>query len=114
MKITGIKEAGCNNTLLWALKNKATIFGDEPLCSLINDELFYIVTFSDVNLFELFRLTQIYREKLKIVRENQAEIPSREILAEMFPGSITIDNKEEGSEETTKSIPKLEVAEHVL
>lgn len=112
MKITGIKEAGCNNTLLWALKNKATIFGDEPLCSLINDELFYIVTFSDVNSFELFRLTQIYREKLKILRENQAEIPSREILAEMFPGSITVDNKEEGSEETTKSIPKLEVAEH--
>ena len=112
MKITGIKEAGCNNTLLWALKNKATIFGDEPLCSLINDELFYIVTFSDVNSFELFRLTQIYREKLKILRENQAEIPSREILAEMFPGSITVDNKEEGSEETTKNIPKLEVAEH--
>lgn len=109
MKITNIKEAGCNNTLLWALKNGATIYGDEPLCSLINDELFYLVTFSDVTFFELFRLTQMYRDKLKILEEKIAEVPDRNKLAESFPGSYTPDEKN-----PDKNIPMLEIAEHSI
>lgn len=109
MKITNIKESGSNNTILWALKNGATIYGDDPLCSIINDELFYLVTFSDVTFFELFRLTQMYRDKLKVIEEKVAEVPARNVLAEAFPGSYAPDEKE-----PDKNIPMLEIAEHSI
>lgn len=109
MKIVSIKESGCNNTLMWALKNDANIYDDKALCSIINDELFYLVTFSKVNMFELFRLTQVYRDKLKILEEKIAEVPDRNVLNNLFPG--TYKTKDDNGE---KEGPLLEIAEHAI
>lgn len=92
MFIKDIKESGSNNILMWAIRNNANIQGDEQLQSVINDELFYQVTFGDVNFFELFRLTQLYREKLRVVDESPADIPPTKELVSMFNGSHTDDN----------------------
>lgn len=91
MQITNITESGCNNVLLWAISNGANVKEDLPLQSVVNDELFYQVTLSDVNFFELFRLTQMYREKLRIVCENKAEVPARTELAQLFNGTYIPD-----------------------
>lgn len=93
MKITNIKESGSNNILLWAISNEADIKEDIHLQSLINDELFYHITMEDVNFFELFRLTQMYREKIRVIEENKAEVPSNEELAKLFNGSYIPDSK---------------------
>ena len=93
MNITNITEGGSNNILLWAIKNNASILNDHSLQSIVNDELYYTVTLTDVNLFELFRLTQIYREKLHIISEEQAELPSDDKLSLLFPGEYVPDNK---------------------
>lgn len=93
MKITNIKESGSNNILLWAISNGADIKEDVHLQSLINDELFYHVTMNNVNFFELFRLTQMYREKIRIIDELKAEVPSNEELAKLFNGSYIPDPK---------------------
>jgi len=86
MTIIGIKENYVSNILTWAIANGADIKDDPPLVELINRELHYLVTIVDVNLFELFRLTQRYRDKLRIVNEKQAEIPTNASLHESFPG----------------------------
>lgn len=98
MKITSIKESGSNATLLWALKNGADIKNDKSLQSIINDELFYLITINDVHYFELFRLVQMYREKVRIVNENKADVPSRDDLVHLFSGEIMLP--EEGKEPT--------------
>lgn len=105
MKVTNIKESGSHNTLLWALQKNAQVYGDIPLCSIINNELFYLVTFSDVNFFELFRLTQQYREKVRIIEEKVVCIPPRSELAQYFPGSF---------EDNGKKVPNLEMAEYAM
>lgn len=94
MQITNIKESGANNVLLWAIKNEADIFNDQQLQSLINDELFYIVTLTNVNFLELFRLSQMYRDRLRIVKESKAVIPPQKELMELFKGSCAIDENQ--------------------
>lgn len=89
MKITAIKESGSNATLRWAIANKANPKTDRALASIINDELFYLITMSDVNFLELFRLTQMYREKLRICNEYQAEVPDRKSLVAEFNGTYS-------------------------
>ena len=94
MKITDIKEVGCNNLLRWAIKNGADLKRDTALISLINDETSYMVTFDDITFFELFRLTQMYRDNLAIIATKPAELPSEEDLRYRFPGEY-VDPKEE-------------------
>lgn len=94
MKITDIKEVGCNNLLRWAIKNGADLKHDTALISLINDETSYMVTFDDITFFELFRLTQMYRDNLAIIATKPAEVPSEEDLRYRFPGEY-VDPKEE-------------------
>ena len=94
MKITDIKEVGCNNLLRWAIKNGADLKRDTALISLINDETSYMVTFDDITFFELFRLTQMYRDNLAIIATKPAEVPSEEDLRYRFPGEY-VDPKEE-------------------
>lgn len=106
MRIVDIKESGSSNTLMWALSNGANVKEDMPLTSLINDETFYLVTISDVNFFELFRLTQMYRDKVRIVSEQVASIPSQETLKELFPGEYKADD--------TDVVALSDVAEHVI
>ena len=65
MEITGIREAGCNNLLMYSLQHGADLVNDQALVSLINDEYFYLVTISDLTFYEVFRLTQMYRDKLR-------------------------------------------------
>ena len=84
MKITSITESGSNNTLLWAISNGADIKSDIPLQSIINDELFFLVRLEDVNMFELFRLTQHFRNKLRIINEHMAAIPDDSDLINRF------------------------------
>ena len=105
MKILEIKETGASNTLLWAISNGANIKEDMPLVSLINDETCYLVTLGDINFFELFRLTQMYRDKLRIVNERMAAIPPMALLQEIFPGEYT-------SEQDSMSLA--EVSENVI
>lgn len=106
MKITNIKESGCNNILMTVLKQNHSLFNDIALQSVINDELYYLITLDNINLFELFRLTHLYRNRIKILKEDVAKIPDRNILAEYFPGSFKINN------ESDERAPLLEVAEH--
>jgi hypothetical protein len=96
MLIKSIKEVGCNNILTWAITNGATnINQDMELIKLIDDELSYILTIDDIDFFELFRLTQLYRDKLRIVSESQYIIPTMDMLTQLFPGTIY---KEDGEE----------------
>lgn len=94
MKITHINECGSSNLLRWAIANNADVANDLQLESLINDELFYQITISDVNFFELFRITQAYREKVHVIIEKKAEIPSTDELLPYFPGNISVDDTE--------------------
>ena len=103
MKITNIKESGTNNILRWAILNNADIKNDMPLQSIINSETFYHITVENVNFLELFRLTQSYRDKVRILDEKQAAIPTRKELMEVFPGD------EEGDD--GEKIPLVELAE---
>ncbi len=105
MKFTEIRESGANNTLMWALSNGAVLSGDQPLLSIINDEMFYLITLSDINFFELFRLTQMYRDKLRILNSKQSVIPSEEELTDHFKGETSIDDE---------TIPLYKVAENSI
>ena len=95
MKIVDIHESGANNILMWAINNNANIKSDPALQSIINDELSYMITMSDVNFFELFRLTQIYRNRIRIINESKAELPTDTKLQELFKGSISIGDKDD-------------------
>jgi hypothetical protein len=109
MKLTEIKEAGANNILMMAINNGASIKEDTPLISLINNELFYLVTLEDVNLFELFRLSQSFRDKIRIINEKPADVPSPEELKISFPGeSVVSDNG------TDTSVNLSDAAKHVI
>ena len=105
MKIIDIKESGASNTLLWAISNGANIKEDMPLTSIINNETFYLVTLSGVNLFQLFRLTQSYRDKLRIISESPASIPTMQELGEAFPG---------GYQSGDDNVSLSELSEHVI
>lgn len=94
MKITNIHECGASNLLKWAIANDADIASDISLQSLINNETFYQITLTDVNFLELFRLTQTYREKVCVITEQKAEIPSNDELMQYFPGKVTIEGSE--------------------
>lgn len=111
MTITNIKETGANNILMWALKNHANIQADENLQRLISDETFYLVTFSDVNFFELFRMTQIFRNDLRIINERPVtvDLPPRKELLERFNGVYHPDQ-----DDPDKTLPLYELVEHAL
>lgn len=89
MKVTQIKESGDNSILRWAINNTAELKDNIPLASIINDDLFYLVTISGVNFYELFRLTQSYGNKIKICNINRAALPDQSLLTECFPGYET-------------------------
>ena len=86
MNMTQITESGDNSILRWAISNAAELKDNIPLASIINDDLFYLVTISGVNFYELFRLTQLYRNKIRICNINRTSIPSNELVTECFPG----------------------------
>lgn len=109
MKITKIVETGTNNLLRWAIQNGADIKNDGALHSLINDQTAYLVTMEDVNFFEMFRLTQMYREKMRIVKEEKATVPPRSTLAGLFPGGYAPN-----PDKPDEKVPLCEMAEHVM
>ena len=83
MKITDIKEAGCNNLLMYSLQHGASLADDKPLISLINDEYFYLVNISDLNFYEVFRLTQMYRDKLRVLSSEHGAIPGQPVITKI-------------------------------
>ena len=98
MQITNIQPSGSSNILLWALSNNVKINEDEPLMRLINDELSYILTIEDVNFFELFRLTQVYRDTLRITQTHDIVIPTQNDLTEIYPGSRELPDQSDSVE----------------
>lgn len=109
MKISKLVESGCSNVLRWAISNGANVKDDVPLQSIVNDDLFYLLTIEDVNFFELFKLTQLYREKLRIIQEFKAAVPSMEELTQTFNGTYIPDENEPDRKSNIA-----EVAEHVI
>lgn len=109
MQITNIQEAGANNLMMWAISNGADIKEDEQLQSLINDETHYLVTLSDVNFFELFRITQMYRDKVRILSEKKAAVPLRKELITLFKGSYCPN-----PDDPETKAPFYEPVEHVI
>lgn len=107
MQLLKIRESGANNILMWAISNGADIKNDPALQSIINDELSYLMTIDNVNFFELFRLTQIYRDSIRIVDENKAEMPTRRELHEIFKGTYKVD-----PEDPSKDVQLCEIVEH--
>ena len=107
MKFLSIKESGANNILMWAISNGADIKSDLALQSVINDELSYIMIIDDVNYFELFRLTQIYRDKIYIIESKEVEIPNRKELHETFNGIYKPDPND-----PAKDVELCELVEH--
>lgn len=85
MKVTKIVESGTNNLLQWAIRNNANIKNNLPLASLINDELVYLATIEDVNFYELYKLTQMYRTHLKVCGINRSKMPTIGALESAFP-----------------------------
>ena len=100
MRVVSIKESGSNNLLRWAISKSTSFYKDESLCNMINNELYYIVELENINFFELFRLTQLHRNYLRILDEKQAECPSTEELSLYFPGMY---RSEESNDEVNKS-----------
>lgn len=93
MKITSISESGNNNTLRWALSKGANPITDPELTYMLDEELRYLVTFSDINFFELFRLTQNFRDELKIKNVYDVDDLPLDALMEMFPEDIQVGDK---------------------
>lgn len=94
MEIINIQECGSSNLLKWAITNGADIKNDVSLQAIVNTELFYQVTLTNVNFLELFRLTQFYREKIHVRDEKRAEVPSLDELEKYFKGVHKIDDQE--------------------
>ena len=94
MKVSSVQETGSHNLLNWAIENGVSIKDDPALQSIINDELCFLVGFDDVNFFEMFRLVQMYREKLRIIKEYQVGNPDMEMIQNIFPGEHTEENGE--------------------
>lgn len=111
MHIDDICESGANNILMWAIANGADLRTDTQLQSLINDETFYLIKVSNLNYLEVFRLVQIYREKVRILNEKRAEIPSHEELTEMFSSS-SIERPNPDNEDETTNVALTDVAEY--
>lgn len=93
MKFKEIKECGSNNILKWAMSNGADVRSDQAVQSLTNQELYYNLIVEDVNAFELFRLTQQYREKLRVTNQLPAAIPLRRDTQQMFPDELDDNTK---------------------
>ena len=108
IEIAKIKEAGSSNVLLWAIENKADIKSDSELKAIINNDLSYRVTLRNVNMFEVFRLVQEFRNELNIVEHHSVCVPPANVLAEKFPGAFT------DPDDPTKQMPLYEVAEHAI
>lgn len=64
--VTGISESGSNNILRWAIQNGVNIRENSHLAALVNSEMYYNVKLDNVNFYEMFRLTQYHRTKMKI------------------------------------------------
>lgn len=92
MKILEIKEAGSSNVLRWAMSKNADLYNDPQLQAVINSSLYYIITVDGVNMMELLKLSSLYRERLRVLAIDRAEIPSDEALAEIFKGEAVAND----------------------
>lgn len=102
MNITKVEGSGNDSILRWAIKNGTDPGKDKMLANILQEEILFQVYFNDVNFFELFRLTQVLRDRLRVVCEYEAEIPNDEELKLVFPGTAEV----EGHEYTLAEIAK--------
>lgn len=109
MNIIDIKQSGCDHILNWSISQGAEIYNDLGLQAIVNDEMFYLITISDINFLELFRLSQMYREKLRIIKEEKADVPPRSLLMKLFNGTIVTGK----GTENEKSLSMAEATEYV-
>lgn len=104
MEIIKIQESGNNNILKWAIKSKANIYDDISLQNIIANDLEYLVTIQDVNFFELFQFSRTYRDTMRVIEEEIADMPLRKDIIKFFPGEYT-------DQSTSKTTPLYELAE---
>lgn len=97
-EVTKIRECGSSNVLRWAIKNNANIKEDIQLQSIINDMLGYQVTIKGLNTLEVFKLAQMYRDKLRILSIEPMKVPARSDLIKMYPGVYKPDEETEGTQ----------------
>jgi hypothetical protein len=117
MKLADIRESGSNHILLMAIKHDEDIKNirqDESLISIINDELFYLIRLNGVNHFELFRLSQVFRDKLRILNTTPAEVPTLSELREIFPGEGNIIKREENDVTIEDKVPLADSAHFAI
>jgi len=113
MKITNIEETGCNDILRWAIANEVNLFDEPELIGLINNETSYTITFSDITFFELYRLTQLFRNRLKIIEEKEfIKEFNKDYLASLFRGKFHMD--EDGNLDLAGDIPTSDLANRAL
>lgn len=96
MKLSSITQSNYSSILKWAVKNNANFKKDLGLTDIISDDMKYLLTFDDVNFLELYRLSEIYRDRLIIIKMNSIIVPSDTYFEEHF----------EGQSETNKELVK--------
>lgn len=89
MKLSSITQTNYSSILKWAVKNNANFKKDLGLTDIISDDMKYILTFDDVNFLELYRLSEIYRDRLTITKMNPIITPSDSYFEEHFEGQST-------------------------
>jgi hypothetical protein len=88
MKITQIAESGSNNLLLYAIKNGVDPCENYHLSEMVNGELHYNVTIEGVNFYELFRLSQTFRNDLRVIRSEPIQSLDPEELSQRFGKAV--------------------------
>lgn len=89
MRLTDISESNSSTILRWAIENNAKFKKNLGLADIISDDMHYILTLEDVNFLELYRLTEIYRTKIKIIKSHEIKEPSESFFKETFQGVDT-------------------------
>lgn len=88
MEITGIMLTGNDSFLRHAIKSGASLHNLIEMAPAIEMEAH--VTLTDVNLYELAMMAHVHRDRLKIISEEPAEVPTEKNgvnkLKDMYPG----------------------------
>lgn len=84
--VIGISESGCNNILRWAISNGVNPKTNSNISALINDEMYYNIQISNVNFYELFRITQYHHTKIKILKFHTVDnLSDDELMNRFYP-----------------------------
>ena len=80
MEILSVKSSGSEELLSYCITKGVNLQRNATFAGLINDDMQYRFILNDINLFELFQLTQTYRTELKVHEEHQFQEPEENYL----------------------------------